>query len=339
MPASHRSRAIARAAMLLAAAVAVTPAVAKSAGRAPKAAAFDAASLITIPKFSNLRASTTTAAAVPQAPARFFTINEALAKRDTGRPIRTAVRLATAATGEALEDVLEGAVAVKQTADEPFGMHAFRAPEGMLWKKWRGLQAESADEEPRLKSCRHEPSACADGAARFWAMVDEVRGIDGRARLERINQLANAAIAYASDLSMHGELDRWSTPLATLQRGRGDCEDYAILKYKLLIEAGVAASDLRIVLVRDTAVRVDHAVLSARVGKHWYTLDNRRGGFYADGELPHYMPLFALDQGGVKLFAAPYASLGGMGTDDMIQPGLNDDPDTAGGGIGLPLVF
>lgn len=331
MFASRGSRALARAAIVTAAALAAaSPAIAKKASRSPAAASFDAASLIPIPKFSGTASRET--AALPQAPARFFTINAALAKRDTGRPIDAPLQLAAAVPNEDLGDVLEKAPATVAAGDEPFGMHAFRAPEGVLWSKWRTLVKESKDEEARLKSCRTDPSSCTDEASKLWSLVGQIKAITGRARLERTNQLVNAAVGYASDLSMHGELDRWSSPLATLKRGRGDCEDYAILKYKILIEAGVRARDLRIVLVRDTSVRIDHAVLSARVDSRWYVLDNRKRGFYVEVDLPHYMPLFALDESGVKLFAAPYASLERANTDDAVLPGLNDDPDTVGGG-------
>jgi hypothetical protein len=75
----------------------------------------------------------------------------------------------------------------------------------------------------------------------------------------------------------------------------------------VLRAAGVAPETLRIVLLRDTASREDQAVLAAREDGRWFILDNRRAGFYQDAALPHYMPLFALGQNGVQVFAAPYA--------------------------------
>jgi predicted transglutaminase-like cysteine proteinase len=343
MFASRGSRAVARIAMLTAATIVVaSPAIARKATRASNAAAYDAASLIPMPKFSGSNGEgRTQAAALPQAPARFFTINAALAKRDTSGPTNGPVRLAAAVANEDLADVLEKAPPPVPPAagNEPFGMHAFRAPEGMLWSKWRTLVRESKDEDARLTSCQNDPASCSDEASRFWSLVDRVKASGGRARLERTNQLVNGAIAYASDISMHGELDRWSAPLATLRRGRGDCEDYAILKYRILIATGVPASDLRIVLVRDTAVRIDHAVLSARADNRWYVLDNRKSGFYGERELPHYMPLFALDESGVKLFAAPYASA--RSVEAAILPGFDDaqSETSVGSGMGLPLLM
>ena len=47
---------------------------------------------------------------------------------------------------------------------EPFGLFAFRAPEGMLWRKWRGIEADIAKEhtssiaaEPMPKAARPTP--------------------------------------------------------------------------------------------------------------------------------------------------------------------------------------
>ena len=42
----------------------------------------------------------------------------------------------------ALGNILDNTVAPNGTPEEPFGLHAFRAPEGQLWLKWRGLQEE-----------------------------------------------------------------------------------------------------------------------------------------------------------------------------------------------------
>jgi predicted transglutaminase-like cysteine proteinase len=242
----------------------------------------------------------------PPGQARFFTINQVLAKQATARAGSQAVRLATVERGTA-SDAPPPAARTFPRGDEPFGLHAFRAPEGLLWVKWRGVEDKRRAEADEIAACRQDADDCTAAAARFLAFVAAARSLSGRARYELVNRRVNAAVRYTSDLAQHGVPDHWSAPLATLASGRGDCEDYAIAKYAVLRESGVAAEDLRIVLLRDTQTREAHAVLAAREGARWFILDNRRSGFYADGDLPHYMPLFALDHQGVKLFAAPYA--------------------------------
>jgi predicted transglutaminase-like cysteine proteinase len=133
-------------------------------------------------------------------------------------------------------------------------------------------------------------------------------------------------------MEQHGVADLWSAPLASFASGRGDCEDYAIAKYVALRESGVAAEDLRIVLVRDLVVREDHAVLAVRQDERWMILANRSMAPIADSDARSFMPLFALDHDGVKLFAAPYAERA-SGNDARMAPA---SPDWAAAGSGSP---
>ena len=79
-------------------------------------------------------------------------------------------------------------------------------------------------------------------------------------------------------------------------------EDYAIAKYAALIAAGFAEDDVRLVIVRDTAIGEDHAIVAARLDGNWIVLDNRRLAMVADAEMQHVVPLFVLDHDGVKQF-------------------------------------
>jgi len=241
------------------------------------------------------------------AQARFFTINQVLAKHDARIVPSEPVRLASV---EPANTIIDAPVSrpLPARSGEPFELFTFRAPEGLLWVKWRGVEAEMGAEAKVIAECRAEPDRCASpAAARFLSIVDAARALAGRARLQRVNREVNAAIRYTGDLAQHGVPDLWSAPLASFTSGRGDCEDYAIAKYAILREAGVAADDLRFLLVRDMAVRQDHAVLAARHEGRWLILDNRHLALLEDTETKHFMPMFALDHEGVKLIAAPYA--------------------------------
>lgn len=110
------------------------------------------------------------------------------------------------------------------------------------------------------------------------------------------------AIQPTSDMAQWGVPDRWSPPLETFSTGRGDCEDYAIAKYVALIEAGIAANDLKLVIVRNTAAGEDHAVVAVRLDGDWLILDNRWLRLVEDTELRQAIPLFVLDQAGVRKF-------------------------------------
>ena len=99
----------------------------------------------------------------------------------------------------------------------------------------------------------------------------------------------------------------WSSPLATLSAGAGDCEDYAIVKYIALREAGIDPDDLRLLIVRYPRRKTNHAILAVRVDADWLILDNLTLIMVNILEAEHYHPLFALNQRGVSILASANA--------------------------------
>ncbi len=189
------------------------------------------------------------------------------------------------------------------SAAEPFGLNVVPVTDGNVIMKWNGVRADIRAESEVLAVCRESMEHCPAAAQKFLAVIADGRAHAGRARIGVINRAINLAIAPMSDLAQWGEPDVWSAPLQTLTTGRGDCEDYAIAKYVALKEAGVAAADVRLVIVRDLAVGQDHAVVAVRVDGSWIMLDNRWLALVQDIELPRVVPLFVLNDDGVKEFA------------------------------------
>lgn len=114
-----------------------------------------------------------------------------------------------------------------------------------------GLQGSPAFDGPRViqQSQRMGPVA----AARAQALVHEIGELsqqDEAARLAGINAFFNRQVLYRDDLSVWGVPDYWATPLETLAKGMGDCEDYAVGKYFSLLAAGVPGVKMRLVYVR-----------------------------------------------------------------------------------------
>jgi predicted transglutaminase-like cysteine proteinase len=247
--------------------------------------------------------------APPQTPAhataRSFTIDGVLARRDGG--LDGSPRLASINPAGTVTDAPAPRSALAAPTGEPFGLGTFRAPEGALWVKWR--QAESALGADRnvVTACRNSSESCSPAARRYVELIDIAKSLTGRARFGHVNRAVNVAVRFVSDMTQHGVMDLWSSPVATMTSGRGDCEDYAIAKYFILREAGIAAEDLQLVLVRDNVVRQDHAVLAVREDGRWLVLDNRSNLMLEPTELTSLTPLFTLDHRGVSMFAAPYA--------------------------------
>jgi predicted transglutaminase-like cysteine proteinase len=88
--------------------------------------------------------------------------------------------------------------------------------------------------------------------------------------LVRINKWVNDAVKPVTDLDHWGEVERWSFP----DDGYGDCEDYVLLKRRMLIQSGWPRQALLITVVRDK--RGDgHAVLTVKTDRGELILDNQ----------------------------------------------------------------
>jgi len=187
---------------------------------------------------------------------------------------------------------------------EPFGLSVAAMPAGALQDKWLRLASKLDDDGVQIALCDGDREHCAsDAALRLLTIIDSGRLRDGRARLGDINRAINLAIRPMSDLAQYGEIDVWTSPLVTFERGAGDCEDYAIAKFMALRQAGIAADDLRIVIMRDTIRGEDHAVAAARLDGHWLMLDNRRMALVEDVDVRNYRPLFVFDQSAIMRYA------------------------------------
>ncbi len=88
--------------------------------------------------------------------------------------------------------------------------------------------------------------------------------------LVRVNKWVNDSIAPMTDMDHWGVVEKWSYP----DDGKGDCEDYVLLKRRMLMQAGWPREALLITVVRDK--RGDgHAVLTVKTDKGDFVLDNQ----------------------------------------------------------------
>ncbi|MBI1384932.1 MAG: transglutaminase [Rhizobiales bacterium] len=114
--------------------------------------------------------------------------------------------------------------------------------------------------------CREQPGECIGAAVSHRRFsLDNARWKD----LEEVNDVVNRTVWPASDRAVYGIRERWALP-----RTFGDCEDYVLLKRRLLMDRGWPASALLIAVVIDEAGE-GHAVLVARGAEGDFVLDNR----------------------------------------------------------------
>ena len=90
--------------------------------------------------------------------------------------------------------------------------------------------------------------------------------------LARVNKWVNDTIKPMTDMEHWGVIERWSYP----DDGYGDCEDYVLLKRRLLMQAGWPREALLITVVRDKKDE-GHAVLTVKTDRGEFILDNQVG--------------------------------------------------------------
>lgn len=117
-----------------------------------------------------------------------------------------------------------------------------------------------------VRFCQTHPRECTQG--QFQQARLNVTG-QRFAQLDEVNRHVNKLIEPESDLLLYGVTEHWTIPTS-----KGDCEDYALLKRKILIAQGWPVSSLLITVVRDEKGE-GHAVLTARTAQGDYILDNK----------------------------------------------------------------
>src|SRR6266516_6068509 len=185
--------------------------------------------------------------------------------------------------------------------------------------QWADLRSRIQSEQETLAACRADSAKCPAAARQFLQIVERGRQRQGRARLAEINRAVNFSIRPVSDWAQYGVADFWSSPLVTLSAGAGDCEDYAVVKYVALREAGIAPDDLRFLIVYHPRRTTNHAVVAVHLGEDWLILDNSTLIMVNSSDARHYRPLFVLDHRGVGVFG-----FGGVGDGLQTRPA---DPD------------
>jgi len=90
------------------------------------------------------------------------------------------------------------------------------------------------------------------------------------ADMVKVNAWVNDSIQPVTDLEHWGVVERWNYP----DDGKGDCEDYVLLKRRMLMQAGWPREALLITVVRDKKGD-GHAVLTVKTNRGEFVLDNQ----------------------------------------------------------------
>lgn len=126
-------------------------------------------------------------------------------------------------------------------------------------------------------------------------------------KLFRVNRFFNQRLRFVEDSQAWGQTDYWATPLETMGKGEGDCEDFAIAKYYSLRQMGVPDQELRLVYVKARIGGSNSTIQQAHMVLVWYAtpaaeplvLDNLIGEVRPANQRPDLMPIFSFNAEGI----------------------------------------
>jgi predicted transglutaminase-like cysteine proteinase len=106
------------------------------------------------------------------------------------------------------------------------------------------------DAERMLAAAQRQGPKALAGARALQGVLQAANDADDDGKLLALNQFFNRRIQSREDTELWGQVDYWASPLEMLEKGAGDCEDFAIAKYFSLLAMGMPVQKLRLVYVR-----------------------------------------------------------------------------------------
>jgi predicted transglutaminase-like cysteine proteinase len=113
-----------------------------------------------------------------------------------------------------------------------------------------GVAPRAWDAERMLTAAKLRGPQAVAGVKALQMALSMAAELGDDAKLMSVNRFFNQRILFRDDTEVWGQVDYWASPLETLDKGQGDCEDFAIAKYFSLLAIGVPMPRLRLVYVR-----------------------------------------------------------------------------------------
>ncbi|EIK51296.1 hypothetical protein YO5_05926 [Stutzerimonas stutzeri TS44] len=134
-------------------------------------------------------------------------------------------------------------------------------------------------------------------------LLQQSGGLSEQQQLAEVNRFFNRHIRFSDDIRVWEQDDYWATPVESLIRGAGDCEDYALAKYFTLRRLGVPSEKLRITYVKALRLNQAHMVLTyyATPGAEPLVLDNIDGVIRPASQRGDLLPVYAFNAEGLYL--------------------------------------
>jgi predicted transglutaminase-like cysteine proteinase len=212
-------------------------------------------------------------------------------------------------SGRAAEDAatsfLQAAAPASRVYPALFGTREAYSSDNSAFFKWTGMLARfHAELQNSQGPCTMDRMQ--DCVPTEWSeLIGELHDLDARTKAVRVNQLINGH-PYIPSMRNWGEINHWETPFEFLRKS-GQCQDYAITKYMLLRASGVAAERLRVVVLHDAHLGLDHAVTVIYIDGTALMLDNQLRDVVSVDTIQHYQPYYSINEQGWWLHRGPNA--------------------------------
>lgn len=169
------------------------------------------------------------------------------------------------------------------------------------------LTTLSIDHTRLALSARALGPTAVEGFAAWQNMMQVAHASTENSRLTLVNRFFNHRIQFLDDFRVWNHEDYWATPLETLHKGAGDCEDYAIAKYFSLLALGIPPPRMRLTYVRAAMNRqgeirlIPHMVLAyyPQHAKEPLVLDNLMDEIKPASSRPDLLPVFSFNSEGL----------------------------------------
>ncbi len=165
------------------------------------------------------------------------------------------------------------------------------------------LAAAAYDAARVLEAAAARGPRVVEQAQALVTQIDRSGTADELKRLKDINDFFNRRLAFKEDSVTWGVADYWASPLESLEKRAGDCEDYAIAKYFSLAATGVPTAKLRMVYVRARlqGQSLAHMVLAyyAQPEAEPLILDNLRPEVLPASQRTDLTPVFSFNTEGL----------------------------------------
>lgn len=134
------------------------------------------------------------------------------------------------------------------------------------------LPLDEATAKSFARSIYNLVPASTAGGSHWEKILDSAQSLDPMRRMQMVNDFTNR-MPYIEDIDNYGLRDYWAETETFFKLG-GDCEDFAMAKYKLLQRLGFHVDRMRIVLVVDQKRNRQHAVLAVNMDGQAWMLDS-----------------------------------------------------------------